>query len=87
MNGPSFEIRLGQEIFSSPKRPDRLWGPRSLLLNGYRGSFPGVKRPGSEVDHLPPFSAEIRNGWSYTSTPLHGFVICVNDLSSHTRKI
>jgi hypothetical protein len=24
-------------IFSSPQRPDRLWGPPSLLPNDYRG--------------------------------------------------
>jgi len=29
----------------------------------------GVKRPGREADHLPPFSVEIKNSWSYTSTP------------------
>jgi hypothetical protein len=27
---------------------------------GTRGSFPGVKRPGHEADHLPPSSAEIK---------------------------
>jgi hypothetical protein len=37
---------------------------------GTRGSFPGVKRPGRETDHLPPYSAEVKNVWSYTSTPL-----------------
>jgi hypothetical protein len=38
---------------------------------------PGIKGPGREVDHLPPASAEVKNGWSYTSTPpirLHGVV-------------
>jgi hypothetical protein len=41
------------------------------------GSFPGVKRPGREADHSPPSNAEIKNAWSYTSTPplsLHGVV-------------
>jgi hypothetical protein len=30
----------GWEFFSSPPRPDRLWGPSSLLSNGYQGFFP-----------------------------------------------
>jgi hypothetical protein len=28
-----------------------------------------VKRPGHEADYSPPSSAEIKNVWSYTSTP------------------
>jgi hypothetical protein len=32
------------------------------------GSFPRIKRPGRETDHLPPSSAEVKNTWSYTST-------------------
>jgi hypothetical protein len=28
---------------------------------GTRGSYPGVKRPGREADHLPPSSAEVKN--------------------------
>jgi len=27
-------------VFPSPPRSDRLWGPLSLLSNGYQGSFP-----------------------------------------------
>jgi hypothetical protein len=34
----------------------------------------GVKRPGSETDHSPPSSAEIKNTWSYTSTPQYAFM-------------
>jgi len=32
---------------------------------GTGGSFPG-----GEADHSPPPSANIKNAWSYTSTPL-----------------
>jgi len=37
-------------------------GPPSLLHNGYRVSFPGVKRPGCAVDHPLPSSAEVKEG-------------------------
>jgi hypothetical protein len=30
--------------FSSPRRPDRLWGPPNLLSNEYLVLFPGTKR-------------------------------------------
>jgi hypothetical protein len=35
-----FDPRQGQRIFLLALRPDRLWGPPSLLSNGYRGFFP-----------------------------------------------
>jgi hypothetical protein len=54
-------------FISSANRPGQLWGPPSLILNRYRGSFQGVKRAGREVDHSPPSSAEVRNEWSCTS--------------------
>jgi hypothetical protein len=31
------QVAMGLRIFSSPRRPDRLLGPASLLSNGYRG--------------------------------------------------
>jgi len=39
---------------------------------------PGIKTPGREADHSSPFSAEVTNAWSYTSTlptRLHGAML------------
>jgi hypothetical protein len=38
-------IVSGEIFFSSPQQRNRLWGQIGLLSNGYRGSFPGIKRP------------------------------------------
>ena len=55
LDGPGIETRWG-EVF---RRPDRPWGPPSLLYNGYR-VFPGGKvRPGRAADHSPPSSAAV----------------------------
>jgi hypothetical protein len=40
-------------------RPDRPWGPPSLLYNGYRVSVTGVKRPGRGASH-PHSSTEVK---------------------------
>ena len=53
----SDRIPVGGEIFRI--RSDRPWGPHRLLHNGYRVSFPGVKRPGCGVDHPAHSSAEV----------------------------
>jgi len=33
----------------------------------------GVRRPGCEADHSTQCNAEVKNGWSYTSTPQYVF--------------
>jgi hypothetical protein len=50
-------------VFSSSQTSDRLWGPPSLLFYWYQIYFPRVKRPGREIDHSPPSSAEFKNEW------------------------
>jgi hypothetical protein len=50
------QILVGGEIF---RRPDRPWGPPSLLYNGYRVFSGGKERPGREANPSPPSSAEV----------------------------
>jgi hypothetical protein len=57
--------------------PDRLWGPPSLLSNGYRGPFSGSKaRPGRDSDHLPHLLPRSWMSRSYTSSPPCASVVC-----------
>jgi hypothetical protein len=58
------------------KCPEQLWGPPSLLLNGYMGaSNVGVKLLGHKAYHSFPSSAMVRDAQSYTSTPSHAFML------------
>ena len=41
-------------------RPDRPWGPSSLLYSGYRGYFPGVKRTGRGADQPPHLALRLK---------------------------
>jgi hypothetical protein len=58
-------IPVGSEIFRI--RPDRPWGPPSLLYNGYR-VFHGGKAAGRGVDHPPHQAPRLKKEQSYTST-------------------
>ena len=57
LDGPGIESRWGRN-FPHPSRP--ALGPTSSPINWFRISFPGVKRPGRSVDHLPLSSAEVK---------------------------
>jgi hypothetical protein len=58
----------------------RIWVSMGVVIHpasysmGTRDSFPGVKRSGREADHSPPYSAEVKNAWSYTSIPKYVFM-------------
>jgi hypothetical protein len=56
LDGPGSNPGRG-EIFR--KRPDRPWGPSSLLYNGYP-VFTGVNRPGRGADHPPLLAPSLR---------------------------
>ena len=56
VDGPGIKPRHG-EIFRN--RPDRSWGPPSLLYDEYRVFPRGKERPGSDVDHPSLSSAEV----------------------------
>jgi hypothetical protein len=66
--GVGIRVPVGSRIFSTPYRPDRLWGPPSLYPVGTGALSPGLKRQGREADHSPSTSADVNKTWIYTST-------------------
>jgi hypothetical protein len=67
-------VPVGVTIFTSPRRPDQLWGPPQPPIQWVLGALsPGVKWPGREADHSPPTSAEVKKMWIYTSTLPYAF--------------
>jgi hypothetical protein len=65
LDSRAIEVRSPAEakgFFLYPLCPDRLWGPPSLLYNGYRDPFPrGKARTRRDADHSPPSSAKVEN--------------------------
>jgi hypothetical protein len=45
--GVGVRVLVGSSIFTSPYRPDRLWGTLNLLHNEYRVDFLGDKATGA----------------------------------------
>jgi hypothetical protein len=66
--GVGVRVPLGSRIFSSSRRPDRLWGPPNLLSVGYGGLLPGGQSNQGVKLTTPPASAEVKKMWIYTST-------------------
>jgi hypothetical protein len=64
-------------VNSDSDRPALGPQPASYPVGTARALSLRAKRPGSEADRSPASSAEVKNEWSYTSTPpirLHGVV-------------
>jgi len=64
----------GDEITRT--RPDRHWGPNSLLYNGYRVSFPRVRRPQRSANHPNSISSRCYRTSRAIHLPLWAFVAC-----------
>jgi hypothetical protein len=70
-----FDSQRGLEIFLftiaartalGSTQPPIQWVPGGLSL--------GIKWPDHESDHSPPSSVQVKNAWSYTSTPQYAFM-------------
>jgi hypothetical protein len=76
--GPvGFDSRQRQRfLFATASKP--VPGPTQSPIQWVQGDVsPAVKQPGREAYHSPLFRAEVKNTWSYTSTPpipVHGVV-------------
>jgi hypothetical protein len=69
LEGLWVECRQGKEtfFFSVTSRP--VLRPPSVLFNGHRDSFPGVKRPRRDVHHSPPSRVDVKNECSTDPSP------------------
>jgi hypothetical protein len=69
-----FDSRRGLGIFFFTTASRTALEPTQPPIQWEPGAFPGIKRPGREADHSPPSNAEVKNAWSYTSTPQYVFM-------------
>jgi hypothetical protein len=66
----NFYLRHRVRTATGPTQSPMKWVPAALSLR--------IKRSGCEADHSRPASAEVKNAWSYSSTPticLHGVML------------
>jgi hypothetical protein len=75
-DGTGFESHPGKDNFSFPYNVQTFFKAHpSLLYNRYKSYFQREKRPQREANHSPPPRTEVKNEWSYTSTPLYAFLM------------
>jgi hypothetical protein len=68
-------INKCSEFFSSPPVNTGSTAKVASYTVGTGSLSSWVKRPGREADHSPPSSVEVKNAWSYTSTPPYVFMV------------
>ena len=67
----------GKKFFFSAKRPDRLWGPSTLLFNTCRGALPlAIRRQGFEADYPRHVGSKLRMSGSISPLTSHAFMMC-----------
>jgi hypothetical protein len=73
--GVGVRVPVGAGLLSSPHRPELYFGPTQPPIQRLPGALsPGIKRPGSEADHSPPTTAEVKNTRINTAAVLPSFV-------------
>jgi hypothetical protein len=70
-----FDFRRGSGIFLFTNMSRTALGSTQPPIQWVDGALSlGVKRPRHEADHSPPSTAEVKDVWSYTSTPQYVFM-------------
>jgi hypothetical protein len=64
---PGFSL-TEKRLMSSPKRSDKTWGPKNLLLNWYHGIFPWRILAGAWSWQRTLSSADVKYEWRHTFT-------------------
>jgi hypothetical protein len=65
----------GKIFFSSPKHPDPPREPQPPVHWAQGALAPVVMWPRPEAHYSPPFTADVRNEWSYASAVLYAFMV------------
>jgi hypothetical protein len=66
----------GKRSFSSPNRPDWIWGPPSLLCNGYWGSSRRYSGGGVKLTTYLHLASRLRMCGAMSLLPLYAFMTC-----------